>query len=72
MPAWVKFLTGLFAGGGTALLVIDRLFAAGKPQYWRGDPPEGMFTGLGVGFVVTAAVWIVLFFGFAERRPPQS
>jgi hypothetical protein len=67
MPGWVKILAGLFAGGGVALIIIDRFFAAGKPDYWRGDPPEGMFTGLGVGALVCFAVWVYLFLFVRDR-----
>ena len=71
IPGWVKFLTGLFAGCGVGLVVIDRVYAAGNPQYWQGkDPPEGLFTGIGIGCVVTAVVWLVSYLGLRDRQAP--
>jgi hypothetical protein len=78
MPGWVKFLTGLFAGGGVAMVIIDRVFAAGNPLYWQNTgpnsgPPEGMFTGIGIGAVVSAVVWLVLYLCLSNRpTPPQA
>lgn len=71
IPGWAKFAIGLFAGGGVGLVVIDRCFAAGNPQYWNGAPPEGMFTGIGVGLIVSAAVWLFLFIGGRADVPKE-
>lgn len=54
------------------MAVIDRVYAAGDPQYWQGGPnsapPNGLFTGIGIGCVVSAVVWSALFLGLRDRR----
>jgi hypothetical protein len=68
MPCWVKFLTGLLAGAGAGLVMIDQ-YAARNPNYWQTkDPPAGFFASIGVGCLVAAVTWLILFLGFRDRR----